>query len=185
MQPSNTFTHTSWLVPQAGVKRSVYIDQSFLNDPMASQRDWNEDIFALLSAPCDDIMSRDRTIMKTQVEFMEAAKALAVAAVDGGLAPVNPLDDVQSHIYIANNLFASRCADNFDAATRFSRLSPPPFSPALLTPLAAAALLKKWRRSRAGHVTWQAPSRTSPPLPLPLPHPHFQLLQRFASAFCN
>jgi hypothetical protein len=130
MLPSNTFTHTSWLVPQ-GVKRSAYIDHSLLSDPMVTQRDWNEDLFALLAAPSDDIMSRDRTIMKTQVEFMEAAKALAVAAVDGGLAPVNPLDDVQSHIYIANNLFASRCADNFDAATRFPR--PHPFPAASLS----------------------------------------------------
>jgi hypothetical protein len=114
MLPSTTFCRTSWLVPQAA-KEGVYIDAQLLVDSIVSQRDWNEDVFGLLAMPSDDFVSRDRNIIKTQVEFVEAAHAAAVAAVDGALAPANPLEDIQSHIYIANNLFVSRCVDNFDS----------------------------------------------------------------------
>jgi hypothetical protein len=115
--PSATCCQTSWLVPPAA-KQCVHIDSQLLSDSIVSQRDWNEDVYALLAMPSEDLIARDRNIIKTHVEFMEAARAVAVAAVDGTLAPVNPHEDVQSHIYIANNLFASRCVDNFDAAVR-------------------------------------------------------------------
>jgi len=115
MLPSTTFCASSWLVPQA-TSDSVHIDSQLLSDTIICQRDWNEEVFSLLATPSEDYLARDRNIIKTQVEFMEAARVVAVAAVDGELEPVNPLEDVQSHIYIANNLFASRCVDNFDAA---------------------------------------------------------------------
>ena len=114
MLPSTTFSHTSWLTPSAS-KPCVYIDTQLLLEPLVPQRDWNEDVFSLLALPADDFLSRDRSIIKTHEEFMEAAAAVAAAAVDGSLPPLNPHEDVQSHIYIANNLFASRCVDNFDS----------------------------------------------------------------------
>ena len=115
MLPSTSLCHNSWLAA-AGAKPSVYIDGQLLSDALTLQRDWNEDMFALLSLPSDDFLSHDRNIIKTHAEFMEAAMAVAVAAVEGSLPPLNPHEDPQCHIYIAHNLFASRCVDNFDSA---------------------------------------------------------------------
>jgi protein TIF31 len=117
MLPSTTICPTSWLIPPA-VKQSIFIHSQLLSDSITPQRDWNEDVSALLSLPPEEYLSRDRNIIKTHVEFMEAARAVAIAAVDGALTPLNPFEDVQSHIYIANNMFASRCIDNFDPAAR-------------------------------------------------------------------
>jgi hypothetical protein len=131
MVPSTTFARPSWLVTHVS-KDVVYIDAQLLGDAVICQRDWNEDVFGLLALPQDDAVGRDRNIIKTQVDFMEAAKAVAVAAIDGVLAPVNPLEDTQLHIYIANNMFASRCVDNFDAAA--SRCARPLLTHAVLLP---------------------------------------------------
>jgi hypothetical protein len=122
MLPSTTFCRPSWL-SQPGAKQVVHIDSQLLCDSIVGHRDWNEDVHALLAMPSEDFIVRDRNIIKTHQEFMEAARAVAIAAVDGSLVPVNPHEDVQAHIYISNNVFASRCVDNFDS---LSRCYPPP-----------------------------------------------------------
>ena len=51
-------------------------------------------------------------IHKALTEFGEAAVTGAVAIIEGQIMPMNPNENVRSHVYLHNNIFFSRAVDN-------------------------------------------------------------------------
>ncbi|KAJ1678312.1 Intracellular distribution of mitochondria, partial [Spiromyces aspiralis] len=59
-------------------------------------------------------VARDRQIHRWQAEFTEAAVLGAMAVVEGELAPLNPLDPPDQHMYLRENIFFSKGTDSRD-----------------------------------------------------------------------
>uniref|UniRef100_A0A8C4IQW7 Clustered mitochondria (cluA/CLU1) homolog b n=1 Tax=Dicentrarchus labrax TaxID=13489 RepID=A0A8C4IQW7_DICLA len=85
-------------------------------------RDWNEELQGcreLTRNSLQDRLHRERSIFKTNSDFVEAATRGAVAVVDGNLMPLNPGEAPHMQMFIWNNLFFSL---GFDISEHYSPL---------------------------------------------------------------
>jgi protein TIF31 len=50
-------------------------------------------------------------IFQFYTEFADAVKAGALAISEGHIAPINPMDEEKTQVYVYNNIFYSRAVD--------------------------------------------------------------------------
>lgn len=80
-----------------------------------TSRDWNEELQSAREMPKETIeerIERARMIHKTLCDFGDAAAAGVVAIFKGQIGPMNPNENVRSHVYLHNNIFFSRAVDS-------------------------------------------------------------------------
>ncbi|KAM9846424.1 clustered mitochondria protein homolog [Aulostomus maculatus] len=85
-------------------------------------RDWNEELQGCRELPQNSLqerLHRQRSIFKTNSEFVGAAGRGAVAVVDGNIMPLNPGESLHMQMFIWNNLFFSL---GFDISDHFQPL---------------------------------------------------------------
>ncbi|KAE8287357.1 Clustered mitochondria protein-like protein [Larimichthys crocea] len=73
-------------------------------------RDWNEELQGcreLSRNSLQERLHRERSIFRTNSDFVEAATRGAVAVVDGNVMPLNPAEAPHMQMFIWNNLFFS------------------------------------------------------------------------------
>ncbi|KAM9348865.1 clustered mitochondria protein homolog [Symphorus nematophorus] len=73
-------------------------------------RDWNEELQGCKELPRNSLqerLHRERSIFKTNSDFVEAATRGAVAVVDGNVMPLNPGEAPHMQMFIWNNIFFS------------------------------------------------------------------------------
>ncbi|XP_040007417.1 clustered mitochondria protein homolog isoform X2 [Xiphias gladius] len=73
-------------------------------------RDWNEELQGCRELPRNSLqerLHRERSIFKTNSDFVAAATRGAVAVIDGNVMPLNPSEAPHMHMFIWNNLFFS------------------------------------------------------------------------------
>ncbi|KAM3601450.1 uncharacterized protein V6R79_013123 [Siganus canaliculatus] len=73
-------------------------------------RDWNEELQGcreLSRSSLQERLHRERSLFKTNCDFVEAATRGAVAVIDGNVMPLNPGEAPHMHMFIWNNLFFS------------------------------------------------------------------------------
>ncbi|KAG8008036.1 Clustered mitochondria protein-like protein [Nibea albiflora] len=73
-------------------------------------RDWNEELQGcreLTRNSLQERLHRERSIFRTNSDFVEAAARGAVAVVDGNVMPLNPAEAPHMQMFIWNNLFFS------------------------------------------------------------------------------
>lgn len=76
-------------------------------------RDWNEE-FQVLYARAAEPQNRVSTLnnlFRVHMEFVQAAQAGAQAVVDGEVAPLNPYDEADAHMWQHNGIFFSLAAN--------------------------------------------------------------------------
>ncbi|KAJ2080480.1 Intracellular distribution of mitochondria [Coemansia sp. RSA 988] len=87
-----------------------------------SLRDWNEELQSIREMPRTNFSERvlrDRQFFKWHSEFAEAAVRGAMAVVDCEMAPLNPTDPEEQHMYLRDNIFYSK---GFDGRETFTGL---------------------------------------------------------------
>ncbi|KAJ1848086.1 Intracellular distribution of mitochondria, partial [Coemansia sp. RSA 2703] len=87
-----------------------------------SLRDWNEELQSIREMARSNLSERvvrDRQLHKWHAEFAEAAVQGAMAVVDGEMAPLNPLDPSDQHMFLRDNIFYSK---GFDGRETFAEL---------------------------------------------------------------
>lgn len=80
-------------------------------------RDWNEELQVCRDLPRQEFvtrLNRDKALIKTYTDFVEAAVQGAKAVVEGNLSPINPMDPLNQHVYLYNNIFFSFALENSD-----------------------------------------------------------------------
>jgi protein TIF31 len=80
-------------------------------------RDWNEEFQSCRELPHATVQERiirDRSIIKVNNDFVDAATKAACAVIRREVPPINPLDPEKSHMYIYNNIFLSFAVDSRD-----------------------------------------------------------------------
>ena len=85
-------------------------------DPTAS-REWNEELQLCRDLPRQDFfqrLNRDKSLIKSHADFLEAGIEGAKAIVDRILSPLNPNDGRLQQVYVYNNLFFSFAIDTPD-----------------------------------------------------------------------
>ncbi|XP_042355264.1 clustered mitochondria protein homolog [Plectropomus leopardus] len=73
-------------------------------------RDWNEELQGCRELPRNSLqerLHRERSIFKTNSDFVAAASRGAVAVIDGNVMPLNPGETPHMQMFIWNNLFFS------------------------------------------------------------------------------
>ncbi|XP_070773586.1 clustered mitochondria protein homolog [Enoplosus armatus] len=73
-------------------------------------RDWNEELQGCRELTRNSLqqrLHRERSIFKTNSDFVAAATQGAVAIIDGNVMPLNPGEAPHTHMFIWNNLFFS------------------------------------------------------------------------------
>uniref|UniRef100_A0A665TT55 Clustered mitochondria (cluA/CLU1) homolog b n=1 Tax=Echeneis naucrates TaxID=173247 RepID=A0A665TT55_ECHNA len=73
-------------------------------------RDWNEELQGCRELPRNSLqerLHRERSIFKTNSDFVAAATQGAVAVIDGNVMPLNPGEAPHMQMFIWNNLFFS------------------------------------------------------------------------------
>ncbi|XP_047462158.1 clustered mitochondria protein homolog [Mugil cephalus] len=73
-------------------------------------RDWNEELQGCRELPRNSVqerLHRERSIFKTNSDFVAAATRGAVAVVDGNIMPLNPGESPHMQMFMWNNLFFS------------------------------------------------------------------------------
>ncbi|VEL14643.1 unnamed protein product [Protopolystoma xenopodis] len=73
-------------------------------------RDWNEEaqvVHELPQASFTERLLRDRSIFKSNSDFVAAATRAAVSVVNGDVAPLNPSEPKKQQAFIWNNIFFS------------------------------------------------------------------------------
>uniref|UniRef100_A0A671X2B0 Clustered mitochondria protein homolog n=1 Tax=Sparus aurata TaxID=8175 RepID=A0A671X2B0_SPAAU len=73
-------------------------------------RDWNEELQGCRELPrisLQERLHRERSVFKTNSDFVEAATRGAVAVIDGNVMPLNPGEAPHMQMFIWNNLFFS------------------------------------------------------------------------------
>ncbi|KAJ1658234.1 Intracellular distribution of mitochondria [Dispira simplex] len=83
-------------------------------DGSDSLRDWNDELQSHRELPRTTLQERvlrDRLMYKVQADFTEAAVKGAQAVIEGNVIPLNPLDPIETHMYIYNNIFFSKALD--------------------------------------------------------------------------
>ncbi|GAV03873.1 hypothetical protein RvY_14242, partial [Ramazzottius varieornatus] len=85
-------------------------------------RDWNEELQTFRDLPhstTQEANQRERSLMRTQFDFIQMAVRGARGVVDGNISPINPADDYRSQLFIWNNIFFSL---GFDVKDHFKDL---------------------------------------------------------------
>ncbi|XP_054482358.1 clustered mitochondria protein homolog [Anoplopoma fimbria] len=85
-------------------------------------RDWNEELQGCRELPRNSLqerLQRERSIFKTNSDFVAAATRGAVAVIDGNVMPLNPGEEPHMQMFIWNNLFFSL---GFDVSEHYSPL---------------------------------------------------------------
>ncbi|TNN66420.1 Clustered mitochondria [Liparis tanakae] len=85
-------------------------------------RDWNEELQGcreLARSSLQERLLRERSIFKTNSDFVAAATRGAVAVIDGNVMPLNPGEAPHMQMFIWNNLFFSL---GFDISEHYSPL---------------------------------------------------------------
>ncbi|KAM6907215.1 clustered mitochondria protein homolog [Xenentodon cancila] len=80
-------------------------------------RDWNEELQACRELPRNSLqqrLQRQRSIFKTNSDFVAAATQGAVAVIDGNIVPLNPGEPPHLHMFMWSNLFFSQGFDMSD-----------------------------------------------------------------------
>ncbi|XP_061595697.1 clustered mitochondria protein homolog [Cololabis saira] len=80
-------------------------------------RDWNEELQACRELPRNSLqerLHRQRSIFKTNSDFVAAAAQGAVAVIDGNVVPLNPGEPPHLHMFMWSNLFFSQGFDMSD-----------------------------------------------------------------------
>ncbi|PRP89245.1 hypothetical protein PROFUN_02119 [Planoprotostelium fungivorum] len=78
-------------------------------------RDWNEEYQTCREMPRNSMnekILRDRAIFRVNVDFVAAAKRGAMAILQRTVAPINPAEEEEAHMYIYNNIFFSHVNDS-------------------------------------------------------------------------
>lgn len=112
--PSNCYLANPWLVkqgeePRADLGRSQY---SYLHYDLKGDTitDWNQQFQDLKDLPQDSLqeaINRDEVLNNLTFEFTTAAVQGAIAAIKGDLAPMNPEESKENHIFLKNGIFYS------------------------------------------------------------------------------
>ncbi|XP_072230646.1 clustered mitochondria protein homolog isoform X2 [Leuresthes tenuis] len=77
-------------------------------------REWNEELQSCRELPrnsVQDRLHRERSIFKTNCDFVAAAAQGAVAVTDGNVMPLNPGESPRLQMFVWNNLFFSQGFD--------------------------------------------------------------------------
>ena len=122
----------SWLVPE-DEKASQNHEPNWLRAEMAftnlygfepsSVREWNDEFQASLELPKDDLfqrLNRDKALIKSHSDFVEAAVQGAKAIIEKNLLPLNPMDPQNQQVFVYNHIFFSfvtPCPDSFKQET--------------------------------------------------------------------
>eukprot|EP01138_Halocafeteria_seosinensis_P001344 gb/GECG01001380.1/.p1 GENE.gb/GECG01001380.1/~~gb/GECG01001380.1/.p1 ORF type:complete len:1060 (+),score=160.03 gb/GECG01001380.1/:1-3180(+) len=83
-------------------------------DERGALRDWNEEYQSVCQLPktsVDEKVMRQRALMRTLVDFTEAASMGAQAIAKGHIMPLNPGDPPMHHVFVYNNIFFSLAMD--------------------------------------------------------------------------
>lgn len=89
-------------------------------DNTETLRDWNEEIQSTRELPRETVQDRvfrERLIAKIYAEFNDAAARGAVLVARGEIAPLNPTESKDAHIFVYNNIFYSFGADGVGTFT--------------------------------------------------------------------
>ncbi|KAJ1940329.1 Intracellular distribution of mitochondria, partial [Linderina macrospora] len=92
------------------------------NQVADSLRDWNEELQSIREMPRGNLSERvlrDRQLHKWNSEFCDAAVQGAMAVVEGEMAPLNPTDASEQHMFLRDNIFFSK---GFDGRETFTDL---------------------------------------------------------------
>jgi len=117
------FPSIPWLTKSLDHTFNVGRAESFLQAqfPLDSERgqlrDWNEEYQNCKELPNEtfpDKLIRDRALYRINIDFVEAATNGAIAIVNGGVSPINPMDEPKGHMYVWNNIFFSFAVDGRD-----------------------------------------------------------------------
>ncbi|CAG5872673.1 unnamed protein product [Menidia menidia] len=77
-------------------------------------RDWNEELQGCRELPSNSLqerLHRERSLFKTNSNFVAAAAQGAVAVIDGDVMPLNPGESAHLQMFVWNNLFFSQGFD--------------------------------------------------------------------------
>uniref|UniRef100_A0A3B3H675 Clustered mitochondria (cluA/CLU1) homolog b n=1 Tax=Oryzias latipes TaxID=8090 RepID=A0A3B3H675_ORYLA len=119
--PFQIFT---WIAPhgdykldcvRAGESPSSHMGQDELT--AGQSRDWNEELQGCRELPRGSLqerLHRERSIFKTNSDFVAAATQGAIAVIDGNVMPLNPREPPHLQMFVWNNLFFSQGFDLFD-----------------------------------------------------------------------
>ncbi|KAM9332839.1 clustered mitochondria protein homolog [Pholidichthys leucotaenia] len=80
----------------------------------AQSRDWNEELQGCRELPRSSLqerLHRERSIFKTNSDFVAAATRGAVAVIDGNVMPLNPGDSPHMQMFVWSNIFLSQGLD--------------------------------------------------------------------------
>ncbi|ODQ78006.1 hypothetical protein BABINDRAFT_163053 [Babjeviella inositovora NRRL Y-12698] len=126
LQPQTTALSLPWLVaaaatvtPDASRSQLTYLTGGV--DGAEHVHDWNEDyqsVRELLQADLPSRIMRERLLAKTSFEFTKTASATALSILQGDIAPMNPEDPAEYHIFLRNGIFYS--FGGIDAAGQFA-----------------------------------------------------------------
>uniref|UniRef100_A0A3Q0SQI9 Clustered mitochondria homolog n=1 Tax=Amphilophus citrinellus TaxID=61819 RepID=A0A3Q0SQI9_AMPCI len=85
-------------------------------------RDWNEELQGCRELPrrsLQERLHRERSMFKTNSDFVAAATRGAAAVIDGNIMPINPGESLHLQMFIWNNLFFSQ---GFDVSEHYQPL---------------------------------------------------------------
>eukprot|EP00756_Hemistasia_phaeocysticola_P031025 Hpha_TRINITY_DN16326_c2_g7::TRINITY_DN16326_c2_g7_i1::g.60238::m.60238/K03255/TIF31, CLU1; protein TIF31 len=117
--PAGSYTDELWLscrdpsgvLAQTQYRRDMAVTQ-IESHPI---RDWNEEQLAVRALPDgdpDEKGLRERQLFRLHNDFVEAAVRVAVAAINGQVYPINPMEESETfHVFLVNGIFVSHTAD--------------------------------------------------------------------------
>ena len=123
IQITSTIPANPWLVPTAESSVTAHqpdlarTQESYLFSGLENAetlRDWNEEFQSTRELPKESVQDRvfrERLTIKLFAEYTEAAARCAVMVARGEVAPLNPTENRDAHIFVYNNVFFSYGAD--------------------------------------------------------------------------
>uniref|UniRef100_A0AAX7T2P7 Clu domain-containing protein n=1 Tax=Astatotilapia calliptera TaxID=8154 RepID=A0AAX7T2P7_ASTCA len=95
---------------------------SYMGQDEHTSRDWNEELQGCRELPGSSLqerLHRERSIFKTNSDFVAAATRGATAVIDGNIMPINPGESPHLQMFMWNNLFFSQ---GFDVSEHYRPL---------------------------------------------------------------
>ncbi|KAL3970877.1 ribosomal protein S6 kinase alpha-1/2/3/6 [Sarotherodon galilaeus] len=95
---------------------------SYMGQDEHTSRDWNEELQGCRELPGSSLqerLHRERSIFKTNSDFVAAATRGATAVIDGNIIPINPGESPHLQMFMWNNLFFSQ---GFDVSEHYQPL---------------------------------------------------------------
>ncbi|XP_026038349.1 clustered mitochondria protein homolog isoform X3 [Astatotilapia calliptera] len=115
-------THASYM----GQDEHTVVDARSRRQPKCGNaghsRDWNEELQGCRELPGSSLqerLHRERSIFKTNSDFVAAATRGATAVIDGNIMPINPGESPHLQMFMWNNLFFSQ---GFDVSEHYRPL---------------------------------------------------------------